>query len=64
MSKDLNKCPKCGSMAKTFLYSTITAIYRPAVYDEEGNPVNFTNPNTTTNHYTCANCGESYESKQ
>lgn len=64
MSKDLNKCPKCGSMAKRYLYSTTTMVYNPATYDKEGNLVTGTNPNKTTNHYSCIECQEKYSVEQ
>lgn len=64
MSKNLNKCPKCGSMAKHYLYSSTTAVYNPAVYDRDGNLVVGTNPNTTTDYYKCADCGEHYNVEQ
>lgn len=64
MNKDLNQCPKCGSLAKMYLYSSTTTAYRPAVYDKEGNLIPGTNPNKTTNYYQCCDCGENYHVEQ
>lgn len=62
--RDLNKCPKCGSLTKTVLYSTTTLLaYVSTSYDEEGNLKHNPNPNTTTNYYRCDKCGENYSGK-
>jgi DNA-directed RNA polymerase subunit RPC12/RpoP len=65
MNKDLNKCPKCGSLSKTILYSTTTLVgYAAMSYDSNGDLVLGTNPNVTTNQYRCNECGETYSAKQ
>ena len=63
--RDMNKCPKCGSLAKTILYSTTTLVaYASTSFDEQGCVIYNPNPNTTTNYYRCDKCGENYSGKQ
>lgn len=62
--RDLNKCPKCGSLAKTILYSTTTLVaYASTSFDENGVLKYNANPNTVTNYYRCDGCGENYSGK-
>lgn len=62
MNKNTLTCPKCGSLAKIFLYSTQTLAYIPTIYDENGNLVQG-GGNITTDHYKCIKCGEEFTHK-
>ena len=61
MNKDLIKCPKCGSMAKTYLYSTATLLYIPQEYDSEGNLIESGVTNKVVTKCKCKECGEIYD---
>ena len=63
--KDMNTCPKCGSLAKTILYSTTTLLaYASTSFDSDGIMVMNKNPNITTHRYRCDSCGEEFNGKQ
>lgn len=59
MNKNTIPCPKCGSLAKTFLYSTQTLAFVSTKYDENGNLLQG-GGNFTTDYYECSKCGEEY----
>lgn len=52
------KCPYCGESYYAENYSTTTAMYWAPIY-KNGVLIN-ENPNTTTTHCTCCNCGKSF----
>lgn len=57
------RCPNCQSQARTELFSTSTLLnWEKGYYDEEGNYHMNPNPNTTTTHWNCSQCGEKYAS--
>lgn len=51
-------CPYCGESYYAENYSTTTAMYWAPIY-KNGVLMN-ENPNTTTTHCTCCNCGNSF----
>lgn len=51
-------CPYCGESYYAENYSTTTAMYWAPIY-KNGVLMN-ENPNTTTTHCTCCNCGKSF----
>lgn len=52
------KCPYCGESYYAENYSTTTAMYWAPIY-KNGVLMN-ENPNITTTHCTCCNCGKSF----
>ena len=57
-------CPHCGSKAMYYNYTTSTLLAGPPVEsDENGNIIIHPDPNIHTDHYTCKNCGKSFEVK-
>lgn len=52
------KCPHCGENYYQYLYSTSTCLYYTPVY-KDGVCIS-KNPNKTTNHYRCLNCGKDF----
>ena len=51
-------CPYCGESYYAENYSTTTAMYWAPIF-KNGVLIN-ENPNTTTTHCTCCNCGKSF----
>lgn len=58
--RDTTKCPDCGSMNKTLIYSTTTLMYVPQVYDDEGYPIESRASNKILQHFVCNKCGRNF----
>lgn len=56
--KTIPKCPYCGESYYAENYSTTTAMYWAPIF-KNGVLIN-ENPNITTTHCTCCNCGKSF----
>lgn len=55
------RCPNCGSQARMEWMSTSTLLAYTRSFDESGKETTV-DPNTSTTHWTCSDCGENYVS--